>query len=89
MQSLSYYYCAKSQIFPAAENANMGVNGKSANNAGNGAGATDDSFVNNFFPSNVFQQYDEERGQQTTTRQTTSASANGQHSNRQVNHTVA
>lgn len=94
MQSFSYYYCAKSQIFPAAENASggMGINGKSASGAGSNITA-DDSFVNNFFPSNVFQQYDEERGQQTA-RQTSgqqAPAANGQQpqlSNRQAN-TVA
>lgn len=96
MQSCSYYYCAKSQIFASGGGANgggsgIGINGKSASAPGGGSITADDAFVNNFFPSNVFQQYDEERGQQqTAARQTVSTGqqANGQqqqsHPNRQT-----
>lgn len=73
----SFAYGSKSQIFTES----------ATGSAGNGDGGvtamskvSEDSFVNSFFPSNVFQRYDEERNQcsrsATTTTTTTPASPN-------------
>ena len=64
----SFTYGAKSQIFASTDS-----NGIIADSNSTGGKVGEDTFVNNFFPSNVFQRYDEERNQRHTSADNTTA----------------
>ncbi|KAJ6218886.1 hypothetical protein RDWZM_004698 [Blomia tropicalis] len=81
IQSFNYYYCSRSTLFHHSSNDVAGItNGTNGTKSANGIGG-DDTIVNNFFPSNVFQHYDEERNQRQQQQQQQQESTNVNQSN--------